>query len=55
MLRRREEFQNGKNTHTVAVFVRVASKGVAAYGTWKSVRKMRGKVKCTAKWKISPD
>jgi hypothetical protein len=26
--------------HTPAVFVRVANKGVAGYGTWKSVRKM---------------
>jgi hypothetical protein len=26
--------------HTPAVFVRVASKGLAGYGTWKSVRRM---------------
>jgi hypothetical protein len=26
--------------HTPAVFVRAANKGVAGYGTWKSVRKM---------------
>jgi hypothetical protein len=26
--------------HTPAVFVRVANKGLAGYGTWKSVRKM---------------
>ena len=26
--------------HTPAVFVRVANKGVAAYGTWKKIRKM---------------
>src|SRR5216684_1220678 len=28
--------------YTPAVFVRVANKGVAAYGTWKSVRRMGG-------------
>jgi hypothetical protein len=26
--------------HTPAVFVRVANKGVAGYGTWKKIRKM---------------
>ena len=26
--------------HTPGVFARVANKGVAGYGTWKSVRKM---------------
>jgi hypothetical protein len=26
--------------HTPAVFVRVANKGVTAYGTWKRIRKM---------------
>ncbi len=29
--------------HTTAVFVRVAKKGVAGYGTWKKVRKMGDK------------
>jgi len=28
--------------HTPAVFVRVASKGLRGYGTWKSVRRMEG-------------
>ncbi len=28
--------------HTPGVFVRVANKGVAGYGTWKSVRKIGG-------------
>jgi hypothetical protein len=33
--------KNGKNTpHIPGVFVRVAAKGVAGYGTWKCVRKM---------------
>jgi hypothetical protein len=26
--------------HTPAVFVRVANKGVAGYGTWKKIRKI---------------
>jgi hypothetical protein len=35
--------QNGKNTPIPpAVFARVANKGLAGYGTWKSVRKMGG-------------
>jgi hypothetical protein len=29
--------------HTPAVFVRVANKGVAGYGTWKKIRKMGDK------------
>jgi len=29
--------------HTPAVFVRVANKGVAGYGTWKRIRKMGDK------------
>jgi hypothetical protein len=28
--------------HTPAVFVRVANKGVAGYGTWKSIRNSGG-------------
>jgi hypothetical protein len=28
--------------HTPAVFVRVPNKGLAGYGTWKSVRRMEG-------------
>jgi hypothetical protein len=28
--------------HTPGVFVRAANKGIAGYGTWKSVRKMGG-------------
>jgi hypothetical protein len=40
---KREEF-----LHTPAVFVRVASKGVAGYGTWKCVRRMEGR---NGKWK----
>ena len=32
--------------HTPAVFVRVASKGFAGYGTWKSVRKMEDSDGC---------
>jgi hypothetical protein len=27
--------------HTPAVFVRVTTKGVAGYGTWKNIRKIR--------------
>jgi len=27
--------------YTPAVFVRVANKGVAGYGTWKKIRKMK--------------
>jgi hypothetical protein len=30
--------------YTPAVFVRVASKGLTRYGTWKKVRKMEGRV-----------
>jgi len=29
--------------HTPAVFVRVANKGVAGYGTWKKIRNMEDK------------
>jgi hypothetical protein len=29
--------------HTPAVFVRVASKGLTGYGTWKKIRKMGDK------------
>jgi len=32
--------------HTPAVFVRVASKGFAGYGTWKSVRKLEDSDGC---------
>jgi len=28
--------------HTTAVFVRVANKGDAGYGTWKKIRKSEG-------------
>jgi hypothetical protein len=35
------QFQNGNCWYTPpAVFVRVASKGLTGYGTWKSIRKM---------------
>jgi hypothetical protein len=40
--------------HTPGVFVRVANKGVAGYGTWKSIRKMEGKVEQWAGWKHPP-
>src|SRR6266436_6527273 len=32
--------------HTSAVFVRVANKGVAGYGTWKKIRKMGDRRGC---------
>jgi hypothetical protein len=35
-----DEFQNGKNTPTPGVFVRVANNGFAGHGTWKCVRRM---------------
>jgi len=35
-----DECRNGRIPHTPGVFVRAANKGIAGYGTWKSVRKM---------------